>query len=653
MLWKPTEDQINQSNAAKLITFVNKKYDLDLKSYFDLYDWSIENISNFWAAMWDFGEVIASQKYEKVVEDLSVFPKTKWFPGAQLNYAENLLRYRDDHLAIISRNETEVSRRITYKKLYAKVSRLAKALRDIGVQKGDRIVAYTPNIIESVVAMLSTTSIGATWASCGSELGTAAVLDRLGQIAPKVLFTADGYLYKGKKFDILSKVETITKGIPSLEKVIVVPYISEQPEITAIPNAVHFQEFLAPKKEYEIIFEQVPFDQPVYIMFSSGTTGKPKSMVQGVGGILLNQLKDLMIHTDLKREDRFNYLTTASWMMFNFLVGSLAVSSTILLYEGNPSHPDWRTIWKIIQDERLTIFGCGASYIYYLRNIGAKPGKEFDLSTLHQISQTGSPLSADGFEWIYKHVKQDLWFNSISGGTDLNGTFASGTPAISVYAGQVQAPALGMKVKAYNENGEPVFDQQGELVCEAPFPSQPLYFWNDPENERYKSAYFDFYRSMGKNVWRHGDYVVYHSDTGGLTFYGRSDALLKPSGVRIGTAEIYNVVEDLIPEIADSLAIGQSWKGDQRIILFVKLTPGHRLTEELKKKIRTELRSKASPRHVPALIHEAPDIPYTFSGKKVEIAVMKILHGKPVTNRGALTNPESLDFYEKIVSQLK
>ncbi|MFW9996629.1 MAG: acetoacetate--CoA ligase, partial [Candidatus Odinarchaeota archaeon] len=602
LLWEPSKEIVKRANSTRFMDFVNEKFNLDFTSYFQLHEWSVENIPDFWAAMWDFGGVIASRKYDKVVENLNVFPRTSWFPGARLNYAENLLRYRDDNLAIIFRGEAGKSVRMTYKELYDQVVKLAKSLRMMGVTKGDRVVAYIPNLIETVVAMLAATSIGATWASCGSELGAGAVLDRLGQVEPKVLFTADGYLYKEKTFEILSNAKKIADGIPSLEKIIVVPYISEKPEITHLEKAVHYNDFLSPEMGLEIEFEQVPADHPLYIMFSSGTTGKPKSMVQGVGGILLNQLKDIIIHTDVNREDRFNYLTTASWMMWNFLVSALATGTTIVLYDGNPSHPDWKTIWKIIEEEKITIFGCGASYIYYLRNVGAKPGEEFDLSLLRQISQTGSPLSADGFEWVYKNIKKDLHFNSITGGTDLNGTFGAGTPALSVYAGQIQSPALGMKVKAYDEKGISIVDQEGELVCEAPFPSQPLYFWNDPGDEKYLNAYFNFYKSMGKQVWRHGDYMVVHGDTGGITMYGRSDALLKPSGVRIGTAEIYNIVEDLFPEIADSLAIGQSWKNDQRILLFVKPAEGHGVTDDLKNRIKAALREKASPRHVPALI---------------------------------------------------
>jgi acetoacetyl-CoA synthetase len=374
-------------------------------------------------------------------------------------------------------------------------------------------------------------------------------------------------------------------------------------------------------------------------------------MVQGVG-VLPNHLKDLVLHSDLRREDRITYISSPSWMMWNWLVSSLAVGATIVLYEGNPNYPNWGTMWKLIQDERISIFGCSATYINYLRTLDAKPGRNYDLSSLREISQTGSPLSAEGFEWIYREIKQDLHFNSISGGSDLNGGFACGNPTLSVYAGEISAPSLGMKIKAFDEEGKPVIDQEGELVCEAPSPSMPLYFWNDDTYEKYKEAYFNFYKPTGRNVWRHGDYITIHSDTGGITFLGRSDSVLKPSGVRIGTAEIYTVVEKL-PEIADSVVVGQDWKGDQRIILFVKLAPGKTLTEDLKSRIRKALRENASPRHVPALILETPGVPYTFNMKKVESAVWNIINGKPVANRDAITNPESLDYFEQILPDLR
>jgi len=650
LLWEPSEEHIKQANMTQFIDFVNKKYGFEINSYAKLYTWSTENIPDFWATMWKFGEIIASRGYDEVVDNLSKFPGAKWFIGARLNFAENLLRYRDDRVAFTFRGETQKSAKMTYAELYNQVALLAKALREIGVVQGDRVAAYMPNLIEAAIAMLAAISIGATWASCGAELGTSAVLDRFGQIEPKVLFTADGYWYKGKTFDTLLNAEKIAKEILSLEKVIVASYVQEKPDISNIPNSVHYDNFLSQEKQPEIQFEKLPFDHPVYIMFSSGTTGKPKCMVQGAGGVLINHLKELMLHTDLKREDTIMYITSPSWMMWNWLISSLAVGATLVLYDGNPNYPDSGAMWKLVQDEKITIFGCSASYINYLRGEGFEPRKHYDLSSLREISQTGSPLSAEGFEWVYKAIKEDLHFNSISGGTDINGCFAAGSPTLPVYAGELQAPALGMKVKAYDENGNPVVDQTAELVCEAPSPSMPLYFWNDPNNEKYLDAYFRFYPN--KNVWRHGDYIVIHSDTGGITFYGRSDAVLKPSGVRIGTAEIYNVVEKL-PEIADSLAVGQSWKGDQRVILLVKLAPGYSLTEDLKDKIRKCLRENASPRHVPALIIEALDIPYTFNFKKVEIAVTNIIHGKSVTNRDALINPESLDYFEKILPELQ
>jgi len=647
-LWVPSQERVKQANVTRFISGVNERHGLEISSYSELYRWSIENIQDFWAAMWRFGEIKSSRSYNVVVDDLSRFPGAKWFVGARLNFAENLLRYRDDSLAFTFRGESQKSARTTYAELHHSVACLTKPLREIGVAVGDRVAAYMPNLTETAIAMLATASIGATWSSCGTELGPRAVLDRLGQIEPKVLFTVEGYPYKGKTFSLLPNVEKIASGIPSLEKIIVVPYVEEKPDVSRVPNSVLYGDFVSRERRPEIRFEQLPFDQPAYIMFSSGTTGKPKCMVQGAGGVLINHLKELMLHTDLKREDRIFYITTPSWMMWNWLLSSLVVGATVVLYDGNPNYPDWRAMWKLAHEEKITIFGCSASYINYLRSLGAKPGKLYDLSLLREISQTGSPLSSEGFEYVYREIKEDLHFNSISGGTDINGCFAAGTPIQPVYAGELQGPALAMKVKSYDERGNPVVDQEAELVCEAPSPSMPLYFWNDPDGERYEDAYFSAY----PNVWRHGDWILIHSDTGGITFLGRSDFTLKPSGVRIGPAEIYNVVERF-EEIADSMVVGQDWKGDQRIILFVKLAPRFQLTENLKNKIKVALREEVSPRHVPALIIEAPDVPYTFNMKKVESAVSNIIHGRPVTNRDALVNPESLDFYEKIIPELQ
>jgi len=647
-LWVPSEERVKQANITRFMKFVNERHNVEFDSYDQLYEWSIENISEFWEAMWNFGDVKASRGYDVVVDDLGKFPGARWFVGARLNFAENLLRFRDAHLAFVFRGETLKSASMTYAELYSSVAHLAKSLREFGVVSGDRVAAYMPNLIETAVAMLASTSVGAIWSSCGTELGPGAVVDRLGQIEPKVLFTAGGYPYKGKVFDVLSRLEKIVKGVPSLEKIVVLPYVAEKPDISHVPNSVFYDDFLSQEGSAEIRFEQLPSDHPVYIMFSSGTTGKPKCMVQGACGILVNHLKELILHTDLKREDRIFYISSPSWMMWNWLLGSLAVGATVVLYDGNPLYPDWGGLWKFVENVKITIFGCSASYINYLKVVGAKPGEMFDLSRLREISQTGSPLSAEGFEYVYQQIKQDLHFNSISGGTDINGCFAAGSPVQPVFAGELQGAALGMKVKAYDAEGNAVVDRQGELVCEAPAPSMPIYFWNDPDGKRYKQAYFSIY----PGVWRHGDWILVHGDTGGITFLGRSDFALKPSGVRIGPAEIYNVVERF-KEVVDSLAAGQDWKGDQRVILFVKLAQGFQLTEDLRNNIRRALREEASPRHVPALIIEAQDIPYTFSMKKVESAVVNILNNRPVTNRDALINPESLDFYEKTLPKLQ
>jgi len=647
-LWTPSEERKQQANITRFIETINARHNLNLDSYADLYRWSVDKIADFWEEMWDFGGIVASQTHDQVVSDLSAFPGADWFPGARLNFAENLLHYRDDQLAFIFIGETQSSKRMTYAELYDSVARLAHSLKESGIGVGDRVVGYMPNLIETAIAMLAATSLGATWSSCATDIGPGAAIERLGQIEPKAMITADGYFYKGKTFDTLEHAAEVARGIPSLKKVIVVSYTRERPDISQIPNAVHYDDFLSKENDLEIHFEQLPFNHPQYIMFSSGTTGKPKCLVQGAGGVLINHLKELLLHTDLKRSDKIFYITSCSWMMWNWLISSLAVGATIVLYDGNPNYPDTGAMWKLIEDEKITIFGCSASYIYFLKKEGFSPCKEYDLSSLREISQTGSPLSSDGFDYVYSDIKPDLHFNSIAGGTDINGCFAAGSPIIPVYAGELQSPALGMKIHSYDEKGNPIFDAQGELVCEAPTPSMPLYFWNDADGSKYHKAYFDVY----PHVWRHGDYVLIHSDTGGVTFYGRSDAVLKPSGVRIGTAEIYAQMENL-PEIADSLAVGQNYQDDQRVILFVKLVAGFSLTDELKDKIKKTLRENASPRHVPAVILETPDIPYTLNMKKVESAITNIINGRAVSNRDALINPESLAYYEKILEQLK
>lgn len=648
-LWVPCEERRRLANITRFIDAVNQRHGLSIDSYAGLWEWSVERIPEFWETMWEFAGIRASHPYTRVVDDLSRFPGARWFEGARLNFAENLLRYRDDRPALVFRGETQRAGMMTYAELHGAVARLAGALRGIGIRPGDRVVGYMPNLIETAVAMLAATSVGATWASCATDIGPQAALDRLGQVAPKLLFAADGYFYKGRRFDTIRNAAEVVRGIASLEKTVVVSYAGADADISLIPNAVRYEEFASRGDPARGGFEQLPFDHPVYIMFSSGTTGKPKCMVQGAGGVLINHLKELLLHADLRRDDRIIYITTCSWMMWNWLLSALATGATVVLYDGNPTYPDEAALWRLVESERITVFGTSATYITHMHKQGIRPGLTADLSSLREILQTGSPLSAEGFQYVYREIKPDVHFNSISGGTDINGCFAAGNAISPVYAGELQGPALGMKVRAYDEEGRPVSDRQAELVCEAPSPSMPLYFWDDPDGRKYRDTYFTFF--PGKNVWRHGDYITIHSDTGGITFHGRSDAVLKPSGVRIGTAEIYSVVER-IEGIADSLAIGQEWQGDQRIILFVKMAGGLSLTDDLRERIRVSLREGASPRHVPALIVEVPDIPYTFNMKKVESAVTNIVNGRPVTNRDALVNPDSLDHFEKLLPDL-
>jgi acetoacetyl-CoA synthetase len=643
LLWQPSEERIKSTNMYRFMMFINERYHKDFAEYAPLYQWSVDNIPDFWASMWKFADIKASKPYTQVVNDVTKMPGARWFQGAELNFAENLLRYRDDHVALIFKGEDQDPIRMTYRELYDEVARVAAPLKAAGVQPGDRIAGFMPNMPQTIIAMLAATSLGATWSSCSPDFGIKGVLDRFGQIKPKILFTANGYSFKGKKFDSLGRVSDILKEIPSLEKVIVVPYTEQDPDISRLPKAVAYNEFKSKDSTPPgIDFKQLPADHPLYIMFTSGTTGLPKCMVQSAGGILVHHMKELMLHTDLKREDTIFYFTTCGWMMWNWLTSSLSVGATLVLFDGNPFHPDPGALWQMAQDEKITIFGTSAGYIAAIQNAGVTPGKTYALAPLKALLSTGSPLSIEGFEYIYSEVKQDLQLASISGGSDINGCFAAGNPMGPVYAGELQCRCLAMKVEAFDENGKPVINQQGELVCTAPSPSMPIYFWDDPDGKKYHAAYFDVY----PNIWRHGDFIEIN-DRGGVVIYGRSDATLNPGGVRIGTAEIYRQVEGM-DEIEDSLVVGQDWKGDVRVILFVKMAEGHALTDDLKNRIRTTLRQNASPRHVPAKIIETPAVPYTLNMKKVELAVKKVIDGKPVLNKDALSNPEALDFYENL-----
>ena len=623
----------------RFMQFVNEKYNQNFHDYASLYQWSIDDIKSFWSTFWEFAEIKASETYNEVINDVNKMPGAQWFSGSRLNFAENLLRFRDDQPALIFRGEDEERREMTYGQLYDEVACLAVSLKALGVRPGDRVVGFMPNMPETIVAMLASVSLGATWSSCSPDFGKKGVLDRFSQIRPKVLFTANGYWFKGKDLDSMKRVSDILAELPEIEKVVVVPYTDQGPDLSNIPNSILYEDFLSSEKNLEITFEQLPFDHPLYIMYSSGTTGLPKCMVQSAGGILINQLKELILHTDLKKEDTIFYFTTCGWMMWNWLVASLGVGAKLVLYDGNPFHPDPGVLWKMAQDEKIAVFGTSAGYISALMNTEVRPIKEYDLTPLKAILSTGSPLTVEMFEFIYRKIKEDLQLASISGGSDINGCFALGNPMGPVYSGELQCRGLGMKVESFDENGRPVINTKGELVCTAPAPSMPIYFWEDPDRKKYKNAYFDVY----PNIWRHGDFIEIN-DHGGVIIFGRSDATLNPGGVRIGTAEIYRQVEQM-DEIEDSLVIGQEWKDDIRVILFVKMFEGIELTDDLIGRIKKSIRENASPRHVPAKIIAVPGIPYTLNMKKVELAVKKIIHGREVSNKDALSNPEILDYY--------
>jgi len=642
LLWQPSQERVENTNMYQFMQYVNQRFGQSFHSYADLYQWSVTEIPDFWSAVWDFGEIICSQSYAEVVDDFTKMPGAKWFQGARLNFAENLLRYRDDRIAISFKGEGKATVSITYAELYDRVARLAKSLRAMGLKAGDRVAGFMPNMTETVIGMLAATSIGAIWSSCSPDFGIKGVLDRFGQIEPRVLFTPDGYFYNGKSFDSLERIGEVVKQIPSIEKVVVVPYTSSEPDATKVPNGVVFDEFLSKENNLEIDFEQLPADHPVYIMYSSGTTGVPKCIVHGAAGTLVQHIKELKLHTDVKRQDTIFYYTTCGWMMWNWLVSSLTLGARVLLFDGSPFFPRPGALWQMAHDEKATIFGTSAKYLAAVEKAGVKPKESYDLTPLKAILSTGSPLSIESFEYVYRDVKEELVLSSISGGTDIISCFALGNPIGPVYAGELQCRGLGMKVQAFNDEGKAVTEEKGELVCTAAAPSMPIYFWSDPDGRKYRNAYFETW----PEVWSHGDYIEI-TRHGGVIIYGRSDATLNPGGVRIGTAEIYRQVEN-IPEVLDSLVVGQDWDNDVRVILFVKLREGQELTEELLKRIKTMIRQNTTPRHVPGKIIAVPDIPYTISGKKVELAVRKVIHNQEVKNKDALANPESLDFYKDL-----
>ena len=639
-LWSPSRERIERSNLTRFMRYVREHHNAAVHDYGALYRWSIEYPELFWTAVLRFTETRLHREWDRVLENGQRMPGAQWFTGAELNFAENLLRDADDAPAIVFRNERGTRHEMSRRELAAETARIAAGLKALGVRPGDRVAGFLPNLPESVVAMLATTSLGATWSSCSPDFGVNGVLDRFGQIGPRVLITADGYFYGGKTLDSLAIVKGVLEKVPAIEHVIVVPYVAAEPSLGGVRGAEvwgHFGTSGAPLE-----FAPVPFDHPLYIMYSSGTTGVPKCIVHGVGGTLLQHLKEHQLHTDVQPGDRVFFFTTCGWMMWNWLVSALASRATVMLYEGSPLHPDPAVLWRFAAEERIDVFGTSPRFLSACEKQGLEPGRQFDLGGLRTVLSTGSPLAPENFRYVYAAIKQDVQLSSISGGTDIISCFALGNPLLPVYEGELQCRGLGMKVEIFDDAGRSVENEKGELVCTAPFPSMPIGFWNDPDDSRYRAAYFERF----PNVWCHGDYALLTS-RGGLVIYGRSDAVLNPGGVRIGTAEIYRQVEKL-PEILESVAVGQDWQNDVRVVLFVKLREGAELDDALRDRIRATIRANTTPRHVPARIVAVADIPRTLSGKIVELAVREAIHGRPVRNTDALANPEALQHFRDV-----
>ena len=635
-LWHPSEARIADANISHFMDLVNRRHGVSLASYDALYEWSITARADFWETLWDFTGVIGDKGAAPYLQDGDKMPGARFFPNAKINFAENLLRRTDEADSMVFWSEDKIKRRLSHAEVYAQVSRLAQAMAAAGVGPGDRVAAFMPNMPETVIAMLATASLGAVWSSCSPDFGVQGVLDRFGQIEPKILIAVEGYHYNGKAIDVLDKVAAVAAALPSLARVVVVSHIRPQPAIDELPLAQHLDDFTAAFAATTIHFQPMEFNEPLYIMYSSGTTGVPKCIVHGIGGTLLQHLKEHSLQSDVKANDRVFYFTTCGWMMWNWLVSGMAVEATLLLYDGSPFYPDGNILFDFADAEEMTLFGTSAKYIDACNKARLKPKDSHSLASVRTMASTGSPLVPEGFDYVYQNIKTDICLSSIAGGTDIVSCFVIGNPIGPVWRGEIQKRGLGMQVEVWDDAGKPLIAAKGELVCTAAFPSMPIKFWNDADGSKYHAAYFDKFA----NVWCHGDYVEL-TEHGGMIVYGRSDAVLNPGGVRIGTAEIYRQVEK-IDDVTEGLVIGQQWQGDVRVVLFVTLRPGRVLDDTLISAIKSQIRSGATPRHVPAKILQVAEIPRTKSGKIVELAVRDLVHGRQVKNTEALANPGAL-----------
>ncbi|MBM7644433.1 acetoacetyl-CoA synthetase [Scopulibacillus daqui] len=652
LLWEPPEDAIKQSAMVRYMNWLKENRGYQFSSYDELWQWSVTHLEDFWSSIWYFFDVKASVPYTTVLEDADM-PGAKWFKGAKLNYAEHIFRHiNKEKTAVIHASESRADGALTWKDLYEQTASIAEGLKQLGVKPGDRVVSYAPNIPETLIAFLACASIGAVWSSCSPDFGDLSVIDRFNQVEPKVMFTVDGYKYGGKSYNRLKTVANIQKAIPTLNHTIVIPCLNDHPDlnISGLKNVIKWEKVVHQHRNAPLSFEQVAFDHPLWILYSSGTTGIPKAIVQSQGGILLEHLKSIALQMDLNQDDRFFWFTTTGWMMWNVLVSGLLAGATVLLYDGNPGYPDMNTLWKFAEKTGMTYFGTSASYLSSCAKAGVEPGRIFDLRSLKAVGTTGSPLTVNGFQWVYEHVKKDLWLASVSGGTDLCTAFVGGSPLLPVHAGEIQCRTLGAAVEAFDDNGRPLIDAVGELVITKPMPSMPIYFWNDPDNKRYRDSYFDMY----PGIWRHGDFIKITS-RGSCIIYGRSDATINRGGIRMGTSEIYHAVEG-VEEVADSLVVDvQNADGESFMPLFIVVRENVQLDESLKNKIKHRIRENCSPRHVPNDIFAVADIPKTLNGKKLEVPVKKILMGTPLekaVNQGSLSNPDSLEFFVDLAERL-